>query len=85
MIRDNIPEGRSGQFQGVRIIGQVFIPGLIGPAVGAWVLRDAAMIVNSDGTESFLPDRGIWTAALVVVVILAVVLVLTMKDRKREN
>ena len=85
MIRDNIPEGRSGQFQGVRIIGQVFIPGLIGPAVGAWVLRDAAMIVNSDGTESFLPDRGIWTAALAVVVILAVVLVLTMKDRKREN
>lgn len=79
MIRDNIPEGRSGQFQGVRIIGQVFIPGLIGPAVGAWVLRDAAMIVNSDGTESFLPDRGIWTAALIVVVILAAALGLTMR------
>ena len=27
MIRDNIPENRSGQFQGVRIIGQVFVPG----------------------------------------------------------
>ena len=83
MIRDNIPEGRSGQFQGVRIIGQVFIPGLIGPAVGAWVLRDATMIVNSDGTESFLPDRGIWKAALAVVVILAAVLVLTMRERKK--
>ena len=83
MIRDNIPEGRSGQFQGVRIIGQVFIPGLIGPAVGAWVLRDAEMILNSDGTESFLPDRGIWTAALVVVAVLAAVLILTM--RKTES
>ncbi len=85
MIRDNIPEGRSGQFQGVRIIGQVFIPGLIGPAVGAWVLRDAEMILNSDGTESFLPDRGIWTAALIVVLILAAVLVITMKDRLEKN
>ena len=35
MIRDNIPEGRAGQFQGVRIIGQVFVPGLIGnPGTG---------------------------------------------------
>lgn len=83
MIRDNIPEGRSGQFQGVRIIGQVFVPGLIGPAVGAWVLRDAEMILNSDGTESFLPDRGIWMAALVVVIILAASIMLTM--RKTED
>ena len=85
MIRDNIPEGRSGQFQGVRIIGQVFIPGLIGPAVGAWVLRDAEMILNSDGTESFLPDRGIWMAALAVVIILIAALLLTMKERKAKD
>lgn len=84
MIRDNIPEGRSGQFQGVRIIGQVFIPGLIGPAIGAWVLRDAEMILNSDGTESFLPDKGIWSAALAVVVLLVLVLMLTMRNKKQE-
>ena len=85
MIRDGIPGGRSGQFQGVRIIGQVFIPGLIGPAVGAWVLRDADMIVNSDGTESFLPDRGIWAAALVAVAVLAIMLALTMKDKDKTT
>ena len=81
MIRDNIPEGRSGQFQGVRIIGQVFIPGLIGPAIGAWVLRDAEMIVNSDGTESFLPDAGIWSASAAVLAVLVIMLLLTMKNR----
>ena len=74
MIRDNIPEGRSGQFQGVRIIGQVFIPGLIGPALGAWVLRDAEVIVNNDGTTSFIPDRAIWAAAAAVLVLLIAVL-----------
>ena len=83
MIRDNIPEGRAGQFQGVRIIGQVFVPGLIGPAIGAWVLRNADVIVNSDGTESFLPDRGIWSASAVIIVILFAALMLTM--RKKNN
>lgn len=37
------------------LMGQVFVPGLIGPAVSAWLLRNADVIVNSDGTESFLP------------------------------
>ena len=83
MIRDNIPKGRAGQFQGVRIIGQVFVPGLIGPALGAWILRDADVIVNGDGTTSFLPDRGIWSAAAVVIVILFAALMLTMKDKAK--
>ena len=79
-IRDLIPENRAGQFQGIRIIGQVFIPGVIGPAVGAWVLRDAKLIVNSDGTTSFLPDAGIFLAAMIVIIILAVILFL-LKNR----
>ena len=70
MIRDHIPENRAGQFQGVRIIGQVLVPGIIGPAIGAWILRDAQVIVNNDGTTSFLPDRGIWVGALVVALVL---------------
>ena len=82
MIRDNIPEGRSGQFQGVRIIGQVFVPGLIGPAIGAWILRDADVIVNGDGTESFLPDKGIWSAAAAVIIVLLVMLALIRYKRK---
>jgi len=70
-IRDLIPENRSGQFQGVRILGQVFVPGLIGPAIGAAVLKNAEVIVNGDGTTSFLPNRSIWLAALIVVAVLA--------------
>ena len=90
MIRDNIPEGRSGQFQGVRIIGQVFVPGLIGPAIGAWILRDARLITNSDGTASFIPDRVIWSAAAAVLVILAASLYVTLgrtyrKERRTDS
>ena len=64
MIRSNIPEQRAGQFQGIRIIGQVLIPGIVGPAIGAFVLRGAEEIVNSDGTASFLPNGNIFLAAL---------------------
>ena len=74
MIRSKIPHHMAGRFQGIRIIGQVLIPGIIGPAIGAYVLRDAAQIENSDGTFSFLPDEGIFMAALLVLVALAVVI-----------
>ncbi len=73
-IRALIPEQRSGQFQGVRILGQVFVPGLIGPAIGAAVLKNAEIITNSDGTTSFLPNENIWLAALIVNIALAAVL-----------
>ncbi len=81
-IRDLIPENRAGQFQGVRIIGQVFVPGLIGPAIGAAVLKDAELIVNSDGTTSFLPNESIWMAALVVAAVLCVVLAFIRRVRR---
>lgn len=82
-IRDLIPENRSGQFQGIRIIGQVFIPGLIGPMIGARVLKNAQMIVNSDGTSSFLPDANIFLAALIVIIVL--VLYLLVRGKRNEN
>ena len=65
-VRDFTPEGKSGQFQGLRIFSQVLVPGVIGPAIGAAVLRGAEQIVNSDGTTSFVPNSGIFAAALTV-------------------
>ena len=85
MIRDHIPTQKAGQFQGMRIIGQVLIPGIIGPAIGAWVLRDAELIPNSDGTTSFLPNAGIWSAALVVAVVLCAALFLVLRMQRKSK
>lgn len=79
MIRDHIPENRAGQFQGIRIIGQVLVPGIIGPAIGAFVLRNAEEIINQDGTTSFLPHRGIWAAAFLTAVLLCIALCLLFR------
>lgn len=84
-IRDNTPESRAGLFQGLRIFGQVFIPGIIGPAIGALVLQNAERIINGDGTESFLPNRNIFMAALGAAVVLLVILNAIFTMVRREH
>ena len=73
-IRDLTPENKAGMFQGIRIIGQVLIPGVIGPIIGSYVLKDAETIIGSDGTESFLPNANIFLAALIVLIVLGVLI-----------
>ncbi|MBQ8402977.1 MAG: MFS transporter, partial [Clostridia bacterium] len=86
VIRDNTPENRAGMFQGLRIVGQVLVPGIIGPALGAQILANAETIVNDDGTTSFVPNENIFLAALavaaVLTVLLAVVFACTNKKEK---
>ena len=87
IIRDKTPENKSGMFQGLRIVGQVLIPGVIGPYIGKLVLRNAEIIENNDGTTSFLPNQSIFVSALVVLVILALVImsILLIKGRKQNE
>ena len=68
-IRDKTPEGMAGRFQGLRIIGQVLIPGVIGPWIGSLVLSSAETVQNNDGTVSFLPNENIFLAAAAVAVL----------------
>ena len=84
MIRDRTPKAKSGMFQGLRIVGQVLIPGVIGPAIGAWVLRGADTIVNGDGTTSFVPNANIFLAAFVAILAVWIVLVPLFKLIKKK-
>ncbi len=81
-IRDLTPEGKAGMLQGVRIFSQVLVPGVVGPFIGRCVLADADKVINSDGTESFVPNANIFAAALVPIIILALALMIFTKPRK---
>ena len=82
-VRTHTPKNKSGMFQGLRICAQVLIPGVVGPAVGAWVLRNADQVVNNDGTTSFIPNANIFLAALVALVLAWIVLIpLLRRDEK---
>ncbi len=85
VIRDYTPLNRAGMFQGLRIVGQVLIPGIIGPAIGAAVLKNAELITNSDGTQSFIPNANIFLAALIAALCIAPVLVLISRLMKKEK
>ena len=82
MLRDHTPQNKAGMFQGQRIIAQVLIPGIIGPAIGAAVLKNAETIQNGDGTVSFIPNRNIFMAAFVAGVAIFLALIPLLKKRK---
>ena len=85
MIRDYTPKDKTGLFQGLRIIGQVFIPGIIGPAIGAAVLADAATCVNGDGTRSFIPNEKIFMAAFIAAVFIWGLLIWVFRLVEQEH
>lgn len=74
MIRDYTPENRAGMFQGLRIVGQVLVPGIVGPWIGAKVLQNAKTVLNDDGTHSFIPNQNIFLAAFVAACVIWLVL-----------
>jgi MFS family permease len=84
-IRAHTPENKAGMFQGLRIVGQVLIPGVVGPAIGAAILKNANTIVNSDGTTSFIPNENIFLGALVALVVTAIALVPLFRLLKKQR
>ena len=84
-IRACTPQKKAGMFQGLRIVGQVLIPGVIGPAIGAAILKNADTILNSDGTTSFIPNENIFLGALVALVVTFVALIPLFKLLRKEE
>ncbi len=85
MLRDKTPVSKAGMFQGQRIVGQVLIPGIIGPSIGAWVLRNAETILNDDGTTSFVPNENIFLAAFIAALFIWLLFIPLFKLIKKEN
>ena len=84
MMRTYTPPEQVGLFQGLRIVAQVLVPGVIGPAIGAAVLKNAELVVNGDGTTSFLPNANIWLAAFAAGVVLCGLLALLFARLKKD-
>lgn len=85
MLRDYTPDNKAGMFQGLRIVAQVLIPGVIGPAIGAAVLKNAETIINSDGTTSFVPNANIFLVASVAAVFVWMLLPIVLRLEKGEK
>ena len=84
-VRTHTPANKSGMFQGLRIFAQVLIPGVIGPAIGAAVLKNAETILNDDGTTSFIPNKNIFLVAFIACIFVWLVLSPLFKMRKERT
>ena len=70
VIRDNTPEGKAGHFQGIRMIFGVMLPMIIGPAVGAAVIRGSDSTYVELGVVKTVPTPGIFLAAAIVLLLI---------------
>ncbi len=84
-LRDKTPVGKAGMFQGLRIVFQVLIPGIVGPFIGAQVLKNAETIVGGDGTVSFVPNANIFAAAFVASLFVWIALFVIFRLTKKET
>lgn len=83
-VRDFMPEGKVGVFQGIRIIFFVLIPMIVGPFIGNLVCRISSVTyTNEYGVVTSAPGSVMfWAAAAVAIFILIPVIVLRKKEKK---
>ncbi len=66
-VKDFIPEGKTGMFQGIRMIFAVMLPMVIGPVIGDKACQSAAQtIINEVGAEVIVPAKNMFLWAGIV-------------------
>lgn len=66
LVRDESPDSSAGQVQGIRMICAIMIPSIIGPFVGAAVIRNSGNSYIELGVEKSMPTPLIFLAAVAI-------------------
>ena len=86
-VKDFIPVGKAGLFQGIRMIFFVLIPMVLGPAIGDIACRNSMITyINEYNVETIVPARSMFLyAAIVAVLTLVPLYFLNKKGFKVEE
>ncbi|MBR6781426.1 MAG: MFS transporter [Clostridia bacterium] len=89
-IKDFIPEGKAGLFQGIRMIFTVLIPMVLGPALGDLACRNSAVTyLNEYGVETIVPSASMFVYSAVISVFVLIPLFFLIKKgfavEEKEN
>ena len=69
-VKDFIPEGKAGLFQGIRMIFTVLIPMVVGPVIGDMACQHAAQtIINEVNAEVIVPAKDMFLWAGIVCIL----------------
>ena len=83
-IRDWTPADKVGHFQGIRMIFAVLLPMILGPWLGAAVIRGSDSTYMELGQVKTVPTPGIYLAAAAVL-LFAAIPVLLLRKREKES
>ena len=79
-IKDFIPEGKAGLFQGIRMIFVVLIPMVVGPYLGDLACRNSNITyTNEFGVNTIVPSKSMFLYAAIVSVFVLVPLIFLIK------
>ena len=79
-IKDFIPQGKAGLFQGIRMIFTVLLPMVIGPALGDLACRNSAVTyANEYGVETIVPSSSMFLYAAIVSVFVVIPMIFLIK------
>ncbi len=87
-IKDFIPEGKAGLFQGIRMIFAVMLPMIIGPYIGETACKYAARtIINEANAEVIVPakDMFLWAGIVTVLALIPLYFLLKKGVDLKEN
>ena len=79
-VKDFIPEGKAGMFQGIRMIFVVLIPMVVGPYLGDLACRGSAVTYLNDlGVETPVPPKSMFFVAAIVCALVLVPMFFLLK------
>lgn len=81
-IRDFIPEGMAGRFQGIRMIFMVLLPMVIGPWLGDIACRNSNIkYMNEYGVETIVPSAAMFFYAAIVSLLALIPVIVLIKNK----
>lgn len=83
-IRDYTPVDKAGHFQGIRMIFAVLLPMVIGPFIGAAVIKNSNTYVEL-GVVKNVPTPSIFLASAAVLLLAAIPIILLKRRENNEN
>ncbi len=82
-VRDYTPPDKAGLFQGIRMIFSVLLPMVIGPYIGAAVIRNSGATYEELGVVKSTPTPAVFLAAAAVLLLIALPVLSLKKQQDR--
>lgn len=84
-VRDYTPPDKAGHFQGIRMIFAVLLPMVIGPFLGAAVIKNSGSTYVELGVVKNVPTPSVFLASAAVLLLVAVPTILLKRRASHEN